>query len=123
MSFTFTRRVDVTDPDDRLSWYDFEGKLRDFTGWTFRMEIIDPVSNEINYTKTTGIAGSDGTGLSNVAIAWTTAEMTPLAGFKRWKGRILADLGQERAEFVLDSDGTLPAWTFEPVPTEATPEP
>jgi hypothetical protein len=121
MSFTFHRRIDITDPDDTLAWPSLEGGLRDFTGWTLSMDLIDPVTNVIEYHKTDGIAGGDGTGQSNVAIAWTTAEMTPLAGLKRWNGRILAVSGSEQAEFVLDAQNTLPVWVFEPAPTEPEP--
>lgn len=117
MSITFNRRVDVTDPDDRLAWRDIDGNLRNFTGWSFSMEIIDPATNTIAYLKQAGIAGSDGTGLSNVAIAWTPEEMEPLAGPKRWRGRILANLGAERTEFVVDDAKTLPIWVFEAAPT------
>lgn len=121
MSVTFTRRADVTDPDDRLAWRALDGTLRDLSGWTFSMEIIDPLTDVIQYTKTSGVTGGDGTGLSNVAIAWEADEMEDLAGPKRWQGRVLAVLGDERAEFVLDGAGTLPVFVFEPVPTEPAP--
>lgn len=122
MSFTFTRRADITDPEDRLAWRTFGGVLRNFTGWAFTMEVLNPTNNTIQYNKTDGIAGGDGTGLSNVAIAWTEEEMTPLAGRKRWKGRLLATFEDQQAEFVLDKEGTLPVWIFE-VPPELPPEP
>jgi hypothetical protein len=117
MSVTFTRRADITDPDDRLAWRDLDGNLRNLTGWTLSMEIINPTTNLIEYEKTTGISGSGGTGQSNVVIAWTIAEMAPLAGLMRWKGRVLAVFESETAEFVLDEVGTLPVWVFEPAPT------
>ena len=121
MSVTFMRRADVTDPDDLLAWRttDEDGRpvLRDFTGWSFSMEIIHPTTNVVSTTKLTGIAGGDGTGKSNLAVAWTAEEMGELAGPTRWKGRILANLEDERAEFVLDDEGTLPVWEFIPVPT------
>lgn len=117
MSYTFNRRVDITDPDDVLAWMSVDGTLRDFTGWTLSIDLIDPLTNVVELHKTDGIAGGDGTGQSNVAIAWTTAEMDPLAGRKRWKGRILAVQGSEQAEFVLDERNTLPVWVFEPAPT------
>lgn len=119
MSTTFNRRADVTDPDDLLAWKNGNGDLRNFTGWTLSMEIIDPATNTVEYYKTDGIAGSDGTGASNVVISWSTDEMEPLAGLKRWKGRVLANFQSERAEFVLDGANDLPVWVFEPVPTVA----
>lgn len=121
MSVTFTRRADVTDPYDRIAWADLSGELRDFTGWVLSMEIIHPTTNEIRTIKTSGVVGGDGTGLSNVVITWTPEEMAPLAGLTRWKGRIVADKDEDRTEFVLDGEGTLPVWSFEPVPTEPTP--
>lgn len=119
MSVTFTRRVDVTDPDDRLAWRDLDGELRDLTGWTLSMELVNPTTNIIEYEKTSGVVGNDGSGLSNVVIAWNAAEMAALAGPTRWKGRVLAESGSEVAEFVLDELGTLPVWVFEPVPIAA----
>jgi hypothetical protein len=119
MSVTFIRRADVTDPDDLLAWPNTDGTLRDLTEATLILEIIDPTTNVIEYTKTTGVIGDDGTNPSNVAIAWTSGEMTPLAGPKRWKGRLLSNSGSERAEFVLDNLNTLPVWVFQPVPTDS----
>jgi hypothetical protein len=116
MSATFTRRVDITDPDDRLAWRDLDGALRNLTGWALTMEIINPTTNVIEYVKTSGVVGNDGTGLSNVVVAWQTSEMEPLSGPVRWEGRILAVLDTETAEFVLDEQGTLPVWVFQPVP-------
>lgn len=120
-SITFTRRADITDPDDLLAWLNLNGTLRDFTGWTLSMEIIDPTTNTIAYTKTAGVFGDNGTGQSNVLIIWTTEEMEPLVGLKRWLGRIIATKDDERSEFVLDARGTLPVWVFNPAPT--IPEP
>lgn len=119
-SVTLTRRADVTDPDDRLAWLNVDGSLRDFTDWVLVLYIINPTTNVVAYTKTSGVVGSDGTGKSNVAIAWETAEMTPLVGPRRWLGRIVATQGDEQAEFVLDAAGSLPVWVFEPPPTIAS---
>lgn len=110
-SVTLNRRSDVTDPDDRFAWYDENG-LRDLTGWTLALEVIDPATNTIRYTKTSGVVGGDGTEPTNLIIAWETAEMEPLVGLKRWEGRAVATRGDELAEFVLDSVGTFPVWVF-----------
>lgn len=118
---TINRRADITDPDDLFAWFGGDGLLRDLTGWTLSLEIIDPSTDEIEYTKTSGVVGGDGTGKSNLAVAWQTAEMAPLVGRTRWKGRIIAVQGSERAEFVLDSAGSLPVWVFSPVPTTPGP--
>src|SRR5690242_11552772 len=114
-SVTFSRRADVTYPDDRLAWADGDG-LMDLTDWTLSMEIVNPATNEIQYTKTTGIVGNDGTTKTNLIVAWEPAEMEPLAGRTRWLGRIIAAQGTEKAEFTLDAAGSLPVWIFEPVP-------
>ena len=71
------------------------------------MEIVNPTTNVIEYDKTSGVVGNDGSGLSNVVIAWEAVEMGPLAGPVRWEGRVLAVSGSERAEFVLDEFGSL----------------
>lgn len=114
---TIVHKTDVTDPDDLFAWRNADGTLRDFTDWTLVLQIIDPATNVVEYEKASGVVGSDGSGLSNVAIAWQTLEMAPLVGPKRWKGRIVAVLGGEKAEFVLDAAGTYPTFVFEPPAT------
>lgn len=120
-SVTIRRRADVTDPDDRFAWPNSDGTLRDLTDWTLILQIIDPATNEIEYEKTSGVVGNDGTTASNVLVAWETSEMTPLVGRKRWLGRIVATLGSELAEFVLDAAGSFPVWVFDPPPTNPEP--
>lgn len=117
-SVTIFRRADITDPDDLFAWYGLDRTLRDLSQATLTMEIIDPATNLIQYTKTAGIIGNDGTTPSNLVVAWESAEMLPLVGRKRWRGRIIAVEGTERAEFALDAEGTLPVWVFEAPPSE-----
>lgn len=122
-SVTFTRRADITDPDDRFAWPDIDGTLRDLTDWTLVLHIIDPATNEIEYEKTTGVVGGDGTGKTNLAIAWEPGEMVALVGPKRWLGRVLATNGNDKAEFTLDAVGSYPVWVFDPAPTVPPTEP
>lgn len=119
-SVTLNRRIDITDPVDRFAWYDEDG-LRDLTDSVLTMEIIDPATDVIAYTKTAGLIGGDGTGNTNLIIAWDRIEMEPLAGLKRWQGRVIATRGSEVAEFTLDSVGTFPTWVFEDPPSEPSP--
>lgn len=122
-SVTFTRHADITDPDDLLAWLNADGTLRDLSGSTLTMEIINSTTNEIQHLKETGVVGSDGSGLSNLAVAWTVEEMTLLAGPRHWQGRIVGVEDSERSEFVLDAANNLPTWVFQPAPTEPVPEP
>lgn len=103
-----TLYADETDPDTRLAWKDATGALRNFTGWTMSVEVVDPATNAVRLAKSSGVTGSDGSGLSNVNIAWTAAELTGLAGPASYWLRVLAVNGSERAVFTLNLLGTLP---------------
>jgi hypothetical protein len=104
MTNTVTIYQDETDPDTRLAWYDTDGQLRDLTGWTLTAEVVN--RHSIIATKTTGITGGDGTGTSNVNIAWTTDELDDLDG--TYMLRVVATSGSETAVFTVDTLGNLP---------------
>jgi hypothetical protein len=107
MTSTVTLYSDETDPDTRLAWYDSEGALRDLTGWTLAVEVVDPASNVVTLDKTTGITGDDGTNTSNVNIAWTAAELDGING-ATYRLRVTATSGTDMAVFTVDDRGTLP---------------
>jgi hypothetical protein len=100
--------ADETDPDVRLAWRDLAGVLRNFIGWTLRCEVINRAANTIAFNKTTGVTGGDGTGLSNVNIAFTGSELTPLVSPIAYALRTVAVNGAETAIFTLDPSGALP---------------
>lgn len=107
---TVTLWADETDPDTRLAWKSLTGTLRNFTGWTMSVEVVHPTMDTIQLTKTSGVTGGDGTGLSNVNIAWTAAELAQLDDdpSRLWRLRAKATQGSEVAVFSLDARGTLP---------------
>lgn len=97
---------DETDPDIRLAWPDTIG-LRDLTDYTIAAEFINRFTGEIAFTKTTGITAGDGTGLSNVNIAFTAAELGDMVDHA-WNMRVTATLGSERLVFTVNSRHSLP---------------
>jgi hypothetical protein len=99
---------DETDPDTRLAWLDSTGVLRNFTGWTLHAEVVVPSTNAIALNKTTGVTGGNGSGLSNVNISWTGAELAGIAGPTAYRLRVVAVNGAEVAVFSVDNQGTLP---------------
>jgi len=99
--------ADQTDPDLRLAWPDANGALRNLTAATLAVQVIGRFTGTIQSTKTTGLTGGDGTGLSNVNIAWTATELAALAG-SAWNLRVTSTTGAEKAVFTLNSRGSLP---------------
>jgi hypothetical protein len=120
MTTTVVVYSDETDPDIRLAWYDNDdpATLRNLSGWTLAVEVVDPETNVIALTKTTGINGGDGSGASNVNIAWTAAELDTIDG-ATYKLRVTATLATEKAVFTVDSRGTLPLLTVITKPAAA----
>ena len=111
--------ADETDPDMRLAWRNSATTLYDLAalvtaGWTLAVEIV-AADDTLEATKTTGVTAGDGTGAHNVNIAWTAAELAPLAG-AWWRLRLTATLGAERMVFALDNAGTLPHLHVRAVP-------
>lgn len=107
---------DETDPDTRLAWKADVG-LRNFTGWTLTAEVVNRETNVLVLTKTTGVTGGDGTGTSNVNIAWTAAELGGLTAEQIYKLRVTATLGAEKAVFKLNDSGSLPGFKVIAKPT------
>lgn len=103
---------DETDPAIRLAWPGANGALRDLSGATLQVEVIARFTGLIEATKTTGLTGGDGTGESNVNIAWTAAELTALAG-SAWNLRVTTSTG---AVFKLNHRGSLPVLEVRPAP-------
>lgn len=112
--------ADETDPDIRLAWYGADNALRNLTGWTLAVEIIGHTTGILESTKTSGLTGGDGTGASNLNIAWTAVELAALDGNK-WKLRPTATNGLERAVFATDANGTLLTMQVFAVPVLAAP--
>lgn len=108
---------DETDPAIRLAWPGANGALRDLSGATLQVEVIARFTGLIEATKTTGLTGGDGTGESNVNIAWTAAELTALAG-SAWNLRVTTSTG---AVFKLNHRGSLPVLEVRPAPVPAVP--
>lgn len=123
MSHTVVVYADETNPDILFAWYERTGDttaLRDFTGYTGACEIIDPSTNTIAVTKSTGVTLGDGSAASNVGLAFTAVELAALddpAQPVTWLLRITATNGSERAVFATDESGTLPRLTVKPAPT------
>jgi hypothetical protein len=99
---------DETDPDVRLAWRDMTGTLRSFVGWTLRAEVVDPATNTVVLNKTSGVTGSDGTGLSNVNISWSAVELAQIQNGVVYRLRVVAVNGSEVAVFTIDLRGGLP---------------
>lgn len=109
---------DETDPDTRLAWRDLSGALRNLASpWTLRAEVIDRTTNVRTLNKTTGVTGADGTGASNVNIAWSAADLTALTAEKIYALRVVAVNGAELAVFALDTLGNLPMLRVKAKPT------
>lgn len=108
---------DETDPDLRLAWPDTNG-LRDLTGWTLAVEIINRTTGLIEMTKTSGVVGGDGTGTYNVNIAFTANELDELAGHP-WNLRVTATNGTERAIFTVNARASLPVLEVRAAPVAA----
>ena len=108
---------DETDPDTRLAWKDISGALRNFVtpAYTMSVEVVNFADNTVELAKTTGVTGGDGTGASNVNIAWTAAELAPLVGLSL-RLRAKAVNGTELAVFTIDNRGSLPALRVIPKP-------
>jgi hypothetical protein len=109
---------DETDPDTRLAWRDLTGALRNLAApWTLRAEVVDPDTNVRALNKTTGVTGADGTGLSNVNVAWSAADLAGLTAGKVYRLRVVATNGTEVAVFTLDDRGALPLFRVLAKPT------
>lgn len=118
MTSMITVYNDETDPDTRLAWRDLSGALRNLAApWTLRAEVIDRDTNIRALNKTTGVTGADGTGSSNVNIAWSAADLTALTVAKVYSLRVVATNGTEVAVFTLDTKGTLPLFRVLAKPT------
>jgi hypothetical protein len=114
MTTTTTIYADQTYPPMMFAWdtRDASGNvvLWNFTGWTLSVEVVNPTTNTIVFTKTSGVAGGPGTGLSNVAITWTVAELTQIVG-STYKLRIVTvnNADTTKRDFLeLDNLATLP---------------
>lgn len=117
---TVTVYSDETDPDTRLAWRDLTGALRNLTApWTLRAEVVHPTTNVRLLNKTSGVTGADGTGASNVNIAWSAADLAALTSslVLYYELRVVATNGTEVAVFTLDTRGTLPRLRVMPAPT------
>jgi hypothetical protein len=109
---------DETDPDTRLAWRDSSGALRNLAApWTLHAELIDPATNVRVLNKTTGVTGADGTGASNVNIAWSAGDLSALTAGVMYRLRAVAVNGAEVAVFTLDDNGTLPYFRVLAKPT------
>ena len=107
-SNTITLWSDETDPDRLLRWPNPDGTLRNLAApWVLSAEYINVDTDALAGTKSTGVTGADGTGLSNVSIAWTTAELLALTGNRYWL-RVRAVNGTETAIFTINDHGGLP---------------
>lgn len=117
MSSIVTVYSDETDPDTRLAWYAPQttagtpAALRNLTAWTLTCQVLT-TTNTVQLSKTVGVTGGDGTGISNVNIAWTAADLAGLApaasGYKDWQLRVIAVNGVELAVFTTSDSGLLP---------------
>lgn len=116
MAGTITLYADETDPDTYLAWRASSTTLRNLTGWTLAAQLVNSSTGTVTATKSTGITGGDGTGTSNVIIAWTAAELGPLSP-GTYAMRLTAVNGPEKAVFTLDERGTLPVVVVKSVPT------
>jgi hypothetical protein len=100
---------DETDPDTLLGWRASSTALRDLSAHTLAVEVIDPATNEIELDKTSGVLGADGTGSSNVNIAWTAVELAGLTADYAYRLRLTATSGSDVSVFKVNGRAGLGA--------------
>src|SRR3954452_19660761 len=76
LSSTLDIFTDQQLPSWTFAWLDTDGRLIDTSAYvSWRCEFVDQ-SNVARLSKLTGVGGADGTGLSNVVVAWGPGEWT-----------------------------------------------
>lgn len=69
-------------PTFRLSWYDDDDAIIDFSASTFSLKIGNPGSTAL-LTKTTGITGA--ATAPNITVAWAAGELDLTPGTYQWQ--------------------------------------
>jgi hypothetical protein len=71
-------------------------------------QVVNAETNAVVLNKTSGVLGADGTGSSNVNIAWTSADLASLTVGVTYLLRVTATSGSDKAVFRVNSRGSLP---------------
>jgi hypothetical protein len=84
-------------PDWSLAWRDGAGVLLNLSTYTqWRCEFVDQADKDW-LTKTSGVGGGDGTGLSNVMVVWGPSDLASVpAGTYRVRISAVAQDGRRR---------------------------